>query len=282
MYAQLGKVVFENLKGFTDYSKTAEATFAEHNPIIGKPRLEPTGLGLDEVSLSIRLHASFCKPEEELQVLKGMRNTFEVARLSYGNGKIDRDYVITSINESIEDADAEGNVFSYLISMNLKEYVTIDPLKAVKQDSKKNAKAVGNKKPVAKKKTNASPCAKLISSIVTKIDNHTQAINLIITQQGGITTPVNRNVVLHHLSAIRLLVEDLLKRCDDPTSCANALPDLKYRAQQVFNTVNIFNTDASNKIMENIPRDNSFLLATVRNLKAAANTLIQQSITGNG
>ena len=105
MYARLGNITFENRKGdyvgsvgFNDFSKTSSVTYAEHKPLTGKPLLQATGPTLDEISLSMRFHASFCNPVQELHALKRSMDTFEVMPLLLGNGIKEGEFVIMSVH----------------------------------------------------------------------------------------------------------------------------------------------------------------------------------------
>lgn len=280
MYAKLGDIVFDQLKGFNDFNKTGSANYAEHKPIIGKPRLQPVGTSLDELSLSMRLHSSFCNPIEELALLKKYRDTNQVLELSFGVGRKEGNFVITSINDAVEDANPGGEIFSYMVSCTLKEFV-IDPLRAEQVSNVDNAAAVG-KDPVAKKKKNYPRCPKEISGLVTKIDNHAQAINVIILQKGGVNIAYvnNRPAILTHLQGIKTQNNTLLTKCDDPNNCAHAYSDLKYRAVQVSKAeVNFTNALNGFGLDFMIPDQNKIMLACVRNLKTAAAPLIKKSIT---
>lgn len=279
MYAQLGNHLFENLKSFQSYNKTGAAVYAEHALIEGKPRLQKTGLSLDEITLSMRFHASFCVPADELAALKTSRDDGEVLTLLWGNGKIEGTFVITELSETIEEADPQGNIFSYLVNCTLREFVVKDKLQQKQADNRKNASATGTKKPVALKKKNPSTCPQTITNLVSKIDNHARTISKIVLEQGGGGDVVNRNKILHHLSAIRLLVEDLLRRCDDANSCAHEDPNVKYRAQQVYSAQNNFNQVAANSQTAQYPAQNQILAACVRNLKAAIQKLSNQVLT---
>jgi len=277
MYCQLGNTFFENLKTFNDFSNSGSATYAEHAVIEGKPKLQFTGVSLEEIRLSIRLHVSFCNPLNELDNLTSCRNDAEILPLLWGNGVFDGYYVITDLQYTIEDQDPQGNVFSYIVSLTLKEYVVKDRVQQLQNESRHNAKAVGDKKPVAKKKTNPSTCPKVISGIVSRIQSHQAIISALVIEKGGLA--ITQSGVTSHLSAIRRLAEDLIKRCDDSKSCANAYPDLRYRAVQVQLATDEWDSDLKRGKTDNGPARNQILAACVRNLKAAAMPLTQQAIT---
>lgn len=285
MFAQLGNTRFEGLKTFSDYSKKGAAVFAEHALIDSKPLLQRTGLALDELTLTILLHVSFCNPKQELQALKTARDAGEVLPLLWGNGDVEGNFVITELEETIKDADKDGSVFCYEVSLSLKEFFVKNKLTQLQHESRNNAKAAGPKKPVTKPKKNPGTCPQTISGIVNKIDNHSQAVNkLIIEKSGAFTaavlgTPENRATLTRNLTAMQKLNADLLKRAGEAGSCAAAYPDIKYRAEQVEKACSSFLREVAAANVTRYEGENKIQLACVRNLKAAARPLTNQTIT---
>jgi Phage P2 GpU len=70
MYAQLGNIIFEGLKGFTSFEESYAVNYAQHERIKGKPRLEPVGDNLDTISFEMYLHADFTDPDEAIETLR--------------------------------------------------------------------------------------------------------------------------------------------------------------------------------------------------------------------
>jgi phage protein U len=278
MFAQLGTITFDTVKTFGEFSERASANYAEHALIDGKPRLQRTGSSLNEISLSLYFHFSFCVPKQELNTLKDARDNGEILPLLWGNGDLEGDFVIANIEATREETGPDGTLLGCSVQLSLKEYVVKDRLQQAQNDNRNKAKAVGDKKPVAKKKTNPGTCPQTISGIVNRVYNHFSQINNFV-QTGTAGTPVGRTKILSHLSASRLLVEDLLRRCNDPKSCASGLPDLKYRAEQHLNSINTFNQSAANNQPANYANNNAFLGGTARRLREAAQALIKQTIT---
>lgn len=280
MFAQLGNVVFENLNGFTDFSKTGAATYAEHALLDGKPHLQRTGSALDIISLSIRLHVSFCNPAAQLAVLRAARDAGEIMPLLWGNGTVEGSFIITEISETTEDADAQGNVFSYQLSLSLSEYITANKLQQEKSDNRKNARAVGDKKPTARLKKNPSTCSQYISSMVNGIENNAAQINSIFISKGGTTLPKNKSEIKLHLSAAGALIGNILTRCAQPESCTNSYPDIKVKATDCKTRDEMFlavvKGDSS---LEIATAQNTLFQQSVKALKVAARPLINQGIT---
>lgn len=279
MFAQLGNLIFENLNSFSDFSQAGSALYAEHALIDGKPILQRTGSSLNEINLSIRFHALFCNPKDQLDSLKAFRNDGEILPLLWGNGNVEGDFVITEINETIENCDPTGTVISYLVNFILKEYVTPDRLQQEQASNIKKATAVGDIKPVAKSKTNPSTCPQIISKIVNSVSNHSAAINKFFTDKSGPQTPADKGATKGHLSVINKLCTDLQQRNSDPKSCVTKYPDVNINATESKKHSDAFASfvdDPNTAILFNL---NNNLQASVTKLKASARPLITQNIT---
>lgn len=256
-YAKLGDFEFAGLKGFSAYSRTGAALYAEHQLLEGKARLQKTGTALDEINISIRLHVSFCKPDEELNILKSYRDEGEVLVLQYGNGKIVGSFVIVSIEETVEEADAEGNIFSYLVSFNLKEYVTNNKLHQLQSVYRDSAKAVGDIKPVALIKVQPVSCPVIISKQVLKLESITSFIVKILIEKGGIGFPQNRYQVINSLKSLKEVAADLIYRTEDPQSCVHGNNEVKQTAQEILdssnNLISLVEQNAILQVLTQIP-----------------------------
>jgi phage protein U len=278
MFAQLGSTIFENIQVFNEFSKTGSAVYAEHALLDGKPRLQRVGSALDEINISMRLHASFCNPAQQLNILREASNEGEILPFLWGNGTVEGSFVITDISETIEDADNQGNVFSYVLGIILREYVAPDPIRQEQEQQRKEAKAVGNKKPVAKKKVNPETCPQAITKIVTRIENHGGVVNKIMLEGGGVIVVANKPTLTSNLTAIDKLAEDLIRRCDDPNSCAYGNIQLRNWATTVSARADGFKFDIANNSTD-LDNDNTNLQAAIRSLKGAASSLVNQTIT---
>jgi phage protein U len=279
MFAQLGTIVFENLKSFTDYSRTGAVVYAEHALLDGKPLLQRTGPALDELYLTIRFHASFTNPTEQLENLIDARDSGEILPLIFGDGTIQQGtFVITEINETIEDADPQGNVFSYLINLSLKEYITPDKLQQQQQHDRDNASAVGDKKAVVKKKANPLTCPQYVSSLVSKIEAHASANNVLILEKGGGATEKGKAQIKSHYQAIKKLSDELITQTNKTESCTQPYPFIKTYATSLSQECPVYILDLNNS-PERIPADNRSIQTHVKALKSAARPLTNQSIT---
>jgi len=137
MYAQLGEIEFQRLKGFSELSDTSEASYAEHELIGGKPRLQRTGSALREVNITLQFHASFCNPTLQHRALEAYLESGETLPLLYGNGRFEGNFVLQSIGRTVTQADARGNFLALSCELVLKEVIGYNRL----QSSKKRARA---------------------------------------------------------------------------------------------------------------------------------------------
>lgn len=280
MFAQLGNILFENLNGFSEFNKSGSAIYAEHALLDGKPRLQRTGTALDIISLTIKFHVSFCNPKQQLAALRTAKNDGEILPLLWGNGEVEGSFVITDLNEVIEDADSQGNVFSYQINVSLTEYVTDNKLLQEKANNRKNAKAVGDKKPTAQRKKNPSTCSQYISSMVNGIENNAAQINAIFIEKGGTATPKNKSEIKLHLSAAGTLIGNILTKCAQPGSCTNGYPDIQVKATDCKTRDEMFMAIVKgDNSLDATASQNTLFQSSVKALKVAARPLINQGIT---
>lgn len=103
MLAQLGDIVFELLKEPLKWDGEKTWTYAGHPIIWGETKLQYTGHEPRTFDLSLRFHASFCDPEEELKRLEAQawkrgKDGFRAPlALILGSGEVLGKYVIAKI-----------------------------------------------------------------------------------------------------------------------------------------------------------------------------------------
>lgn len=122
MYAQFGNIKFEALKGFDDFQNNRSTNYAEHAVIDGRPKLQRVGTNLQEVSITISFHKTFCDPEVEFLALDNYRESGEAQSLVYGNGLVLGKFVITSVSKRINQTTANGDYVHITVDLNLKEF----------------------------------------------------------------------------------------------------------------------------------------------------------------
>lgn len=118
---KLGSITFEGLKGFTSLDSTIEANYVQHALIDNKPRLQRVGTNLEEINAAIRLHTSFCVPENELAKLYEMLEKSDTQPLTNGAGDYFGKFVLTSIQLTTTKTYANGRILECEAAIRLLE-----------------------------------------------------------------------------------------------------------------------------------------------------------------
>lgn len=145
MYAQLGNIRFEGLKGFSSFEETYGVNYAQHDRIKGKPRLEAVGDVLDTVSFEMYLHSSFTDPESDIKTLRTSMQNREVLPLVLGTGVVLGNFVIPSLTKTTSFTDASGNLIEATLSVELLECFDENPLNESEKRAKNQAFATNEK-----------------------------------------------------------------------------------------------------------------------------------------
>lgn len=145
---QLGDIQFEGLKGLDSLRKSREAVYAELPLMGGKPRLQRTGTALQQVTVSIALHAAFTDPAADIAALDEYREGGDVLTLINGEGEVVGDFVITEIEETVTQTSPTGRTLSAEVSLTLKEHFDPNKPATLAQAAQSAAFAVGADKVV--------------------------------------------------------------------------------------------------------------------------------------
>lgn len=169
MFSQLGNIKFEALTSPESFSKTDGSVYAEHALIGLKPRLQPVGHELEEISLSVRFRAEFINPANAILELKKRKDQFEILPYVTGTGRFLGDYVIISIGESHNVCLPDGELIEASVELTLKEYVNTDKVQQQQIAARKQAFATSDKKPVGFAVTQKETPLQLASQDVSAI-----------------------------------------------------------------------------------------------------------------
>lgn len=129
MYAQLGNIRFEGLKGFSNFSHERGVNYAQHELINGKPRLQSVGDNLDSISFGMYLHSQFTNPEADIETLRIAMQNREILPLLLGNGRILGFFVIPNFSQENSFTDPLGNLIEVTLNIELLESFSDDPLR---------------------------------------------------------------------------------------------------------------------------------------------------------
>jgi phage protein U len=231
MYAQLGNIRFEGQRGFNSLEETFGVEYVQHARIKNKPRLERTGETLDTVSFEMRLHSQFTDPEADIEALRVAMKNGEILPFILGNGKFVGHFVIPSFTKSTEFTDADGNLISVTLSVELLEVFSSDPLRQALDQLKKNAFATENKNsnvrailpPVASPATAlATEVAKIETSEI-RLNQHAAAIEGNSSTSGYYSGKINDTLGTMENSITK--IQGILSESTDLSNGAQKLPD---------------------------------------------------------
>lgn len=128
-YVQLGDHQYQVTGTITGLESETKAKFAQHDVIEGKPRLQAIGDELEQLTLTIELHAGYCDPVYEIGFLKSAIAAHTALPLIFASGELRGRYVLEQLNETHNVHDATGVPIHISVRLVLKEWVedqTID------------------------------------------------------------------------------------------------------------------------------------------------------------
>jgi phage protein U len=138
MHAQLGDIKFLGLYGFQSMAQKLSKSYAQHQLVVGKPRIEPTGDNLDDYSFTLQLHKNFCNPEYEIARLADAVRSGTIMPFINGTGELFGDFVISEMQIERQQTDPVGYITLANIAVTLLEHVDPDKIETTKANAKKS------------------------------------------------------------------------------------------------------------------------------------------------
>lgn len=123
MYAMLGDVGFELLNSFTSLEAEHAATFAKHEVLQGKPRLQAMGNDLSTLRFSLKLHWKLGNVDKAFHGLIAAKESQQAQALVYGSGRFVGWFVIERLSERTLIQDANGRTAARELDVELTEFV---------------------------------------------------------------------------------------------------------------------------------------------------------------
>ena len=284
MYCQLGTTIFDGLKSFVTFSTQEDATIVEHALINRKPRLQGAGIGLVNLSLSLFLHAEFCNVKDELAKLRTSKDSFEVLPLLWGNGDVEGDFVIISLNRDIKQQDGTGNFISATVSVSLKEFVKEAGNNPADQQAKSDAFATGDKQPATKStRVNPVPCNSFASKQMSLIQSNGAKVDGYMRSYS--TGSTDNTFALTNIAAVKSQTSTLSGKLQDPSyPCLNNNPAAGIACTKIISSCDyLTSTIQKNELIPGSPDKisidlyNTSLQAGIKQLAAALSKNIQAS-----
>lgn len=281
MYAQLGTKVFDPLKSFVSFSDEEEAVLVEHALINRKPQLQGSGISLRTLSLSLYLHQSFANVQQDVTDLRTFMRAYEILPLLWGNGQLEGKFVIASISRQINEQDGLGNIYACTLTLSLKEVAeeSSQKLEVKQQEAKKNATAVGNKKPAVKSnRVNQTSCNQQIANTVRAIKSNAMNVDVVARSYSG--SGMQKTRITNHANMAIQSADKLITAADNPSSCAHGVPNFKISALNVKTRAGFIKESvATGATPDRVKRDNDLFQRAVSQLQTAANPITTKAIT---
>lgn len=123
MFAQLGDVKFELLNSFTNLEETHAATFAKHDVLKGRPRLQAMGNDLTELRFGMKLHWKLGDVDTAYRGLVAAKEAQQAVSLVYGSGRFVGWFVIERLTARTTQMDANGRTAARELDVELTEFV---------------------------------------------------------------------------------------------------------------------------------------------------------------
>ncbi|MBO6181500.1 phage tail protein, partial [bacterium] len=87
MFAQLGNIQFDLITYFDGINDTVSYNYAEHERINNKTLLQYMGESLQEYTIKLNLHSTFCTPEDEILKIREAAKLGKPLKFIKGNGE---------------------------------------------------------------------------------------------------------------------------------------------------------------------------------------------------
>lgn len=122
MYAMLGDVRFEVLNSFTSLEAEHAATFAKHDVLQGRPRLQAIGNELTTLRFTLKLHWRLGNPDTAYNGLLAAKESQQAQALVYGSGRFVGWFVIDRLTERTLMQDGQGRTAARELDVELTEF----------------------------------------------------------------------------------------------------------------------------------------------------------------
>jgi phage protein U len=279
MFAQLGNTIFKGVFGWDDFSTQDATTYAQHDLIGAKPRLQAVGNDLEEINFTMTLRQEYVNVTGALLSLKASKDNYEVLPLLMGSGQYLGDYVITSFTKKITQTLSDGGIIEAVLDVSLKEFVTSDRIVQLQQQAKKQAFAVGDRSPVNTVKPQLPTIAKLAAIDVSKaLSNYSVLNNRIseyqnnVSQQHSLAKSMQKDLgnIQDSVNAFEQKVTSIQAKVANAT-------DMIAAVKSVVQSVSAFKFPITS--IEDLKANNLLLAGSVSNFKITGTGLLNSVIT---
>lgn len=123
MFAMLGEVRFELLGSFTDLEETHSASYAKHEVLAGRPRLQAMGNELTQIRFGLKLHWKLGDVDAAYKGLISAKEAQQAVSLVFGSGRFVGWFVIESLTARTLLQDGRGRTAARELDVSLTEFV---------------------------------------------------------------------------------------------------------------------------------------------------------------
>jgi phage protein U len=263
MFFQLGNIVFTGLFSPSTFNVDGdEATYAEFELISGKSRLQKTGDTLQELSFEIKLHAEYCNPTEQINLIKEAKGAGTVLPMLMGDGRYINDYVIFSSTYTVDEAFADGTIKQATLSLTIKEYIASNKLEQQQQQARKDGFAVGVKTPAITRPPQPLGVPKIIAMEITAATQQT-------TKVDGLVSDYEQNTSQQNITA-----KWIMDACNKAQAHITEMNSNLDKANEVENKFQSIRSSGQNVFSQAEAIKNQYPFTSISDLRAA-NTILQ-------
>lgn len=284
MYAQLGNIRFEGLKGFSNFSHERGVNYAQHELINGKPRLQAVGDFLDTISFGMYLHSEFTNPEADVESLRTAMHNREILPLILGNGRVLGFFVIPNFSQINSFTDPNGNLIETTLSVELLESFSDDPLREAELQAIQQAFATSQRNSnvrsvlppkISEGMTMTTEIAKIqTSATVTGI--YTEKINKTPSQSAYWSGKINKTLtdIEDNLTSVQSILSDASQLQALAEDMPAAINDVYVRVQNMKAVLPV--SDVNSFKILNQQLSGSILVLNSSNLGISNNSIIRR------
>lgn len=128
MFGTFGEVTFEVLGSPVAFESSYRWTYAEHEVVEARPRLQWLSENLQTIEFDLRFHASFTNPAAQLQSLLAAARDHSARPLVLGNGDHQGYFVIVALRMASTQMTSFGDVVAMKVHLELKEWALASEL----------------------------------------------------------------------------------------------------------------------------------------------------------
>ena len=281
MFAQLGNIVFDGFFSFNSFSSEGnEAKLAEFELLNAKPRIQKTGDTLEQISVTINVHAKERNPSAFIDLLRSLKASGEVLPLLIGNGRYAGDYIIESVPYQVTSAFADGSIIEASITLNLKEYLSTNKIELAQQEAKRKAFAVGDKSPVINRTPQPPTEIYTVGKGISEVTQQTYKIDQLVSEY-------ENNVAAREVTAKRIKdtcdtvnakISEVNSKLDEAREIQNKFTGIKSVALTVATAVTAIKDMMPPNSIADLRDSNTYLQQVSRVFSRTTTPLIQDVI----